>query len=257
MSITRTGLSVITALLLSSVSMVAAAADYKGVLQWAHVTRLTTPVSGRVASVPVQAGDRVKRGQVLLKLDPREFRAHVARARADVTAAKVNADEAQRELKRSQELFDRTVISVHELQLVKIANTRAQSALQVARQKLRLARLSLEFSVLRASYDARVISRDVEPGQVVVTRLQATPLITLASDRQMLATVDLNANQASGLKPGMKAGVRVGDKNFTGLGLRIDFRRKAGKPVYRLAVVFSHAPSLKLLAGQAASVSLP
>lgn len=256
MSITRTGLSVITAMLLSGVSLVAAAADYQGVLQWAHVTRLTTPVSGKVTSVPVQAGSRVKRGQVLLRLDAREFRARIAQARADVATAKVDAEEARRELKRSKELFDRTVISVHELQLVKIANTRAQSALQVARQRLRLARLSLEFSVLRAGYDARVIRRDVEPGQVVVTRLQATPLIVLASDRQMLATVDLDAEQASGLKPGMKASVSVGDKRFTGLVLRIDYRDSAGKPVYRVAVVFAHDPSLKLLAGQSARVSL-
>jgi hypothetical protein len=73
----------------------------------------------------------------------------------------------------------------------------------------------------------------------------------------MLASVDLNANQASGLKPGMKARVRVGDNKFDGLVLRIDFRRKAGKPVYRVAVVFTHQPALKLLAGQDASVSLP
>jgi len=95
-------------------------ADDSAVLQWQRTVSMSTPVSGVVVKVEAQVGARVDKGQVLLKLDDRARIARVNALQAKLKSAKNNRDESIREMERTQELYDRTLISEHELQLARI-----------------------------------------------------------------------------------------------------------------------------------------
>ncbi len=82
----------------------------------ADVTTLSTPLSGRIDTIRVKVGDRVKKGQLLATLDARPWRAELKRARAALQGLKSRAEEARRALDRARELFDRTVLSQTDLQ---------------------------------------------------------------------------------------------------------------------------------------------
>lgn len=237
----------------------AAAAEVQATLDWARRVELSTPVSGTVAKVMVEPGTRVPKGEPLLALDARPFKARAAKARAEVASADEALAEAQREVERAQELFDRQVMSTHELQLEKIALTDAQAARQKARSELELAQLEMEYATVRAPYDAIVLQRRVEPGQTVVTRLQTTPLLVLASAERMLARARVTAEQLAQFQAGSELQVRAGSETYRGtvgnLGLEPEDTEQG--PRYGVEVQISVAAGQTLRAGQPATIVLP
>ena len=93
------------------------AAQWEAQLQWVRTVSLSTPVSGVIATVSVDRGDRVSADQVLLQLEDSRQQAELAATEARLKQAENNREEAQRELERTQELYDRTLLSDHDLQV--------------------------------------------------------------------------------------------------------------------------------------------
>ena len=122
------------------------AEQVEATLQWVRTVPLSTAVSGVIDTVNVRKGDRVKSGQVLLGLVAKTFQADLAAQKANLKKAENNNDEAELELERTQELYDRTLLSDHDLQLGKIQRDAAAAELQTARAKLSKAEHDL-FSV--------------------------------------------------------------------------------------------------------------
>ncbi len=144
---------------------------------------LTTPVSGVVKEVYVQVGQRVKKGDKLLALDDTRLKARVMEAEAGFTRYKQEAEEADRELKRAEELFDRGVSSTTEFDAVKLRHVRAAANLREAEARLIIARKNLDDSVLRAPFDGVVKAREAEPGMYVAAELKPPTLILLGKIR--------------------------------------------------------------------------
>lgn len=248
---------ILTLLLLVSVSPLYAA-TVDGTLRWVRRVELSTPVSGVVRTVDVHAGDEVSKGQLLLSLDDRGFKAEVQKAEAGVIKARGARAEAERELARAQDLYDRTLLSDHELQVAKIAAASAAADFASAKAELTLARLNLEYSHVRAPFRAVVLRRSVEEGQTVVTRLQSVPLLTLAEIGRMLARIELGDAQLATLKRGESVEVRVGARRYAGTVRRIGMEpvaAAAGK--YAVDIVFDYPPADGLHAGESVSVVLP
>lgn len=140
---------------------------------------LTTPVSGVVRTVLVQAGQHVKKGQALLVLDNELYQARVMEAEGGVERLKGEAEESDRDLKRAKELYDRAVSSTTELEQAQVRQSRANGLYKEAQARLKIARKNLEYTTLRAPFAATVIKRLAEPGMVVSAEFQPAPLIIL------------------------------------------------------------------------------
>lgn len=193
-----------------------AADELTGTVEWARRVELSTPLSGRIAKVQVQAGQRVKQGELLVELDPRTWQAQLTEAKAGLKRAQVDAEEAERELKRTQEMYDRTMLSEHERQLGEIAAERSRANLSEAKGKMVQAETELEYTRVTAPFDGLVVAVQAEPQQVVVNRFSATPLAVLADPAQMRVTVPVDADRAAQLKPGAKAEVEVRGAKYSG-----------------------------------------
>lgn len=149
----------------------------------ADKVNLTTPVSGVVKAVYVDAGQRVKKGARLLALDDTHFRARVMEAEAGVMRAKQEADEAGRDIKRAEELYDRGVSSTTEFDVAKLRHARAAASLREAEARLISARKNLQDSVLKAPFEGVVSAREAEPGMYVPASLNPPTLIVLEKAR--------------------------------------------------------------------------
>ena len=141
---------------------------------------LTTPVSGVVQTVLVKQGQSVKKGQVLLSLDDSIYQARVAEAAAGASRLQAEMAEADKDLKRAKELYDRAVSSTTEYDQAKLRFARADGLYREAQAKLSIAKKNLEYSTLRAPFNGVVSKRLAEPGMVVSTELQPATLIILS-----------------------------------------------------------------------------
>lgn len=245
---------------LLSTAATAYAGEVKGTLKWSQRVVLSTLVSGNVRDVRVHVGSRVSAGEPMLHLDDRGFKADVARAKAAVVRGKEELDEAQKEVQRGQALFERTVLSVRDLQLLKIDRARAEAQYRAAQAELAQARLNLRYSVVRAPFKAVVLQRLAQPGQAVVTRAHAVPLLVVARADRMVARAAVDLDQIGRLRLGEDVRVSAGGKSYqgkvTGLGME-PVNSKAQPARYEVAVAFGVTADAKLRAGEPATLNLP
>ena len=237
------------------VPLSAVAADVQALVQWSRRTELATPVSGVVASVAVNAGERAAKGQLLLALDEVPFRAAAQEAEALLARRKSERDEAVRDAKQAQELYDRTVLSTVELDNAKMKLARADAGYREAAAALDRARYRLRVSALRAPFDAVVLSRQAEPGQSVAAELKPPVLLVIAAAGEYLAQAHVSAERVTGLKVGQAMPVVVAGKTYTAQLKALAHDPAGGKEPYVLEAVFATREALH--AGQAARIQLP
>jgi HlyD family secretion protein len=153
-------------------------------------------VSGRIAEMYADFGTRVKKGQVIAKLDPRMFGAvaeqslaNQAAAVGDLEKARAEAEAAERQLERATKLSEQNLISKAELdtatttaKAARAAVASAQGNRSQATASLNQARVNLGYTTIKSPIDGIVVSRNVDVGQTVAASLQAPTLFTIAED---------------------------------------------------------------------------
>ena len=235
------------------------ALEIPATLHWSKRVELSTPVSGVIKAINIDVGQRVKKDTVLVSLDARGFRAAQDKARASVKHLKEDWLEAKRERDRAQELYDRTVLSDHDLQVAKNALISAKSAYETAKAELVQAELNLEYSSLRAPFDAIVLKRKAEVGQTVVSELKPEIMVVIAAARQMIARGYIAASYLNGEIHGQSATVNVDGLDYEGkvkhVGLEPIKQDKQGIQ-YEIEIVFTTGQRT-LRAGQQAIIKLP
>ncbi len=211
---------------------------------WRRAT-LSAEVDGQVIERPVEEGQYVEEGRLLIRLDDRDERIALAEAEAELTKARaeyaVNVREAapsavadtssavadtsevaaaRRALAKARTAFDRGAISPEEVQAARrrfeAAQVRAglrREAVQAAtygltqaEQRVERARLELERTRIRAPFAGRVANLEVEVGQRVTPGQE---VLTLLDDRPMKVTVDVLEEDLVRMREGATAQVHV------------------------------------------------
>ncbi|OYY94774.1 MAG: hypothetical protein B7Y41_04170 [Hydrogenophilales bacterium 28-61-23] len=237
---------------LSLAASFAWAAEYPAVLDWSGRVVLTLPVSGVLASVSGQAGQAVKKGELLASLEPTLFKASVAEARADMDRLAEEHADAQRDLDRVRELYARTVASTTELDAAKLRFARANAGLAAAQARVERTRRLLAESELHAPFDALILSRQGEPGLVIASQCAPTAVFTVARADELVARSSIDAAQAARVVLGGVVEVSVADANLKG---RVQAVSLGAERRYTLEVALPR--SANMYAGQSASIRLP
>lgn len=236
----------------------ALAVEKSATLDWGQRLELSTPVSGVVTSVLVKPGQRVKKNQVLIKLDSRGLNAQLKKAKAILSRSKEDYTEAKRELERAEELFERTAISVHERQLVKIAYSKAQAEVYESEANVTQAQLDLEYSVIRSPMEGVVVQMNTHEQQTLVNRFQVQTLVVIADVNSMMSRVAVNSSELSELKVGSAVKVKVNAKvhNGTVQSIGMEPVDKEQGSLYLLEVTFD-PQGVIYRKGQVATIILP
>lgn len=237
----------------------ACAAELNGELDWANRASLSVPVDGLVTQVKARPGDSVETGAELVLLDARVARAHVAQARSAVRKYELQRAEAQREWDRAKELYDRTVLSQHELQIAEIGFANADAEYRAAQSAQTASEIALELHTVKAPFTARVLAVHVAPGQAVVGSQQVQPLVTVAERGKLRMRAAAEAAQAAEFAPDAAVKVRVGEQQFDARIVAVaaqppDAQRAAH---YAIEAEFAVPADSTLRAGQPATLVLP
>jgi len=121
--------------------------------------------AGRVAAIYVEAGDHVKRGQVLARLNVSVLEPQVANLEAALEQARAEAELADAEYRRAQAVGASGALSIEETQRRKSAGLTAAAKVKVAAAQLAEAQARLARAAVRAPADGIILTRNVEVGQ--------------------------------------------------------------------------------------------
>ena len=199
---------------------------------------IASDITGRIIDLPVDEGDIVTRGQLLLRIDPTQFEAAAQRAEALLSAAKaselqatVNRDQAKRQLDRLLALrsTDPNMVTEAELETaqtnydVGVAIAEAQShQVEQSAASLREAEEQLSKTILTAPMDGKITRLAVEEGEVALasTFSRETGLLMTVSDLSIIqVNVRVDETDVVRLNPGDSAEITIDafpDTTFSG-----------------------------------------
>lgn len=236
------------------------ALDLKGRLEWVSKAELRV-TDGVIENVAVTVGQNVRKGDVLLRMDQREFEAAVLEAKARVARAKVDKDDADKDLERAQELYDQGLIAEEELKEMQLKQATAIAELESGKARQTVAEIDLERTELRAPYNGIIVEQNVWDGAVIYKNLQQKPPLTIAPNNQMLARTLVRANVLRRYQRGQRAQIRLqGGQNRQAVIHRLGVEAVRIEPegaIYELDVIFQRQPNEILRPSESVIVVLP
>ena len=220
-----------------------------GKIQPRTLVNISADTMGRVTGLAVNEGDRVKRGQFLLEIDPRNLRTRVQSGEASLSAARsqaeqlrlalesarVNLKAAQDNHRRQQELWKGGLTTREQLERAENELKVRESELRVQEQNVRTQQLRMQqesATLESARYDLSkvriespingiVTRRNIEEGETAVTGTMNNPgtvLLTIADMSIIEAEVEVDETDIPNVQLGQKAKVTVDampNKTFT------------------------------------------
>ncbi|HEY8148709.1 MAG TPA: efflux RND transporter periplasmic adaptor subunit [Vicinamibacteria bacterium] len=176
-----------------------------GTLQAVTTVQVGSQVSGTVDSLGADFNSRVKKDQVVARLETSTFDARLSQARANLVAARANVEKAKatvadtkQKYERAKELSTQQLLPQADLETAKSNFDGAVAALQGAvaavsqsAASVQQAQVDLTHTVIRAPIDGVVVARNVDVGQTVAASLQAPVLFVIAND---LSRMQVNAS---------------------------------------------------------------
>lgn len=149
--------------------------------------------SGEIVEVQVDEGEEVKRGQLLVRVDPRIQQNAVQQAEADSVVAAAALDNAESRLARSTQLHREQAITDEEFENARLARATAYADLMRAQRALEDARIAFVQTEVRAPSAGIILGRTVEVGSVIASASRDVGGGTVLMRMATLDTVEVRA----------------------------------------------------------------
>jgi HlyD family secretion protein len=176
-----------------------------GVLQAVVTIQVGSQVSGTISELHADFNSRVKKGEVIAKLEQSLFMARLNQARANLASAQANVarsqaaiDDAKQKYDRAKELAAQNLVPATDLETARatyegaVAQHQADmAAVKQAQAAVNQAQVDVDHTVITAPVDGVVLARNVDIGQTVAASFQAPVLFVIAND---LAQMQVNAS---------------------------------------------------------------
>lgn len=208
-------------------------------------------VAGRIVEFPVEEGQDVRAGQVLARLDPRDFQANLNKARA-------RQRQAETDVERYRHLVSEGVTARRELEL-------KERNLEVVRADASRAEKALEDAVLRAPFDGVVARKLVED----ITNVQAKQGVLVLQDTSHLKVVvdvpervmaqgrgDVTLDEVTARARPRVVVTSLADRQFPARLTEVATTADPDTRTFRATLTFDRPPDLNILPGMTARVIL-
>lgn len=203
---------------------IAAQVTANGTLSARTTVQVGAQVSGRVVELDADFNTKVKKGQVIAKLDESLLRAQIDQTKAAYDLAVANSkkaevalNDAERQLKRQQALKEQALIAGATVETYEVTRDTAKAALAASRAQvsqaaanLAQAKTNLGYATIYSPIDGVVLTRSYDLGQTVQSSFSAPTLFTIAADLSVMQIdTSVSESDVGALKEGMKANFTV------------------------------------------------
>lgn len=152
-----------------------------------------TEVSGKIDKLYKDFNDKVKKGDLLAKLDTEILRTSLESSKADLAKAQTSAAEAKLDLDNLRELVKKNMAAEYDLQKAQFRYDQATHTLTTARLNQQRAQKNLDNAYITSPIDGVIVARSVDEGQTVAASLSSPTLFTIANNldkMQITANID-------------------------------------------------------------------
>jgi HlyD family secretion protein len=220
-----------------------------------------TQVSGVISNIYVDYNSRVKKGQLIAKLDTRNLKAQADDANAMLDRSKVALRQSERDFKRNSGLLEQKAIAQVDYDNSLDAYETAKANLVSAQLAADRAQVNLDYGTITSPIDGVVISRTYEPGQTVAASFNTPTLFKIANDlTKMKIEASIDEADIGQVKVGQKVTFTVEafqDKSFEGQVQQIRLSPTTVNNVVTYTVVVEVAnPDEKLMPGMTANLTI-
>lgn len=163
-----------------------------GTIRAVHETSLGSKLLARVVEVNLKAGQKVKAGDVLVRLDDTDLRAKMRQAEAAVSSAQAVYTQAAADEQRYGQLVKSKTVSQQDYDKSVMAMRSSEADLERAKEAVKEVQTLLDSATIRSPIDGTVIDKKVDagdmvtPGQMLVTLYDPTRMQLVASVRESL-----------------------------------------------------------------------
>lgn len=182
--------------------------ELDGVIQPIRQATVAAQVGGNLTELRVKAGDRVKAGQTIARIDERDVQAGVARAEAAVTQADAQMRLATTDFERARELRGQGFLSQAAQDAAETQLKAARSALAQAQAARSQASLARGFALVTAPFDAVVLETHMEAGDLATL---GRPIVTMYAPQALRAVVQVSASRAPVARAARRIEVQLAD----------------------------------------------
>jgi RND family efflux transporter MFP subunit len=163
-----------------------------GTIRAVHETAVGSKLLARVVAVNLKAGQKVKAGEVLLRLDDTDLRAQFQQAQATLTSLEATRNQAAADEKRLSTLVESRTVTEQEYEKAVTAVRSAEADVRRAGEAVKEVQARLDWATVRSPIDGTVIDKKVDvgdmitPGQVLLTLYDPTRMQLVATVRESL-----------------------------------------------------------------------
>ena len=186
---------------------VAPAIAAEATIEAVRQSTLAAQMPGRILELSADAGDRVRKGALLVRIDPAEGAAAVAAAEAGIAQAESVLANARAEYQRARSLVERKFLSQSALDNARAQFQAAEAQVRAARAQREQAATVKGYASVVAPLDGLVAARHIEPGEMAQP---GRNLLTVYDPAQMRAVADLTPQRLAELGAGpLRASVEL------------------------------------------------
>jgi RND family efflux transporter MFP subunit len=181
-------------------------------------------IAGQLEYLGVGEGSRLRRGEVLARIQSGDQQAALAQTQAALAQAQASLDQGRHDLARAQRLAAEQVLSAADLENARTRVDVLDAQLGQARAQVQLAEVGLENTRVRAPFDGTVLRKDAEVGEIVAPAsaggsLTRTSIVTMADLATLEVEVDVNEAYIAQVRNGQSARITLDaypDTSFAG-----------------------------------------
>jgi len=163
-------------------------------------------LSGFIRDMPVREGDRVRRGEVLARIDGTEVESSIRQAEAALASAEASHRDATVDAARFQQLFDKGSVSDSELRKARLRQEAAGETANQARAARDSALAQRDYTQIRSPLDGVVVARLRQAGDLATPGM---PLLALESASRLVFETTLTEGQLAGVRAGQAVTLHI------------------------------------------------
>ena len=185
---------------------------WPGTVRSRTVANIAPRMTARILEIKVNAGDKVKKGDIIARLDERDIRAQENAALAALAGAHAQANRAKADEQRTRSLYSKEAATREKFDAVVAQAKEAQAGVNQAASSVSEIRSHLADTLLLAPFDGVVVKRLKEPGDM---GLPGVPVVTLQTPKGLRLEADVPNTCAGRYSTGMDVTVRIDTLGLT------------------------------------------